>query len=340
MNRGMIKDNDLDANTAPEKTTPFTIINCNARSLCPKIDSLIDCISETDAAVGVVTETWLDDARADTLRGEMINMSGLNMVTRCRKAAENGVHYGGVAVVWSEARCTLKKLDYAAKDYEILVCSGRMKGHSRHLVVVACYLPPGYVKQKGEEALAEVSEIITDLKRRFSDPYLIVAGDFNQWDVKETLLDFQDIKEVDVGPTRNSRQLDKIFTNMSRSIEAAGTLDPLESEDGASSDHRTAYCTMMMKRIQTFVWQKFTYRHFNEDSVKAFKEWVVFHEWGEVLEAEGSNRKAEAYQKTINEALDRFFPWRTTRRRSNEHPWMNKRIKKLIKDRKDLFWEE
>ena len=158
--------------------------------------------------------------------------------------------------------------------------------------------------------------------------------------MKETLLDFQDIKEVDVGPTRNSRQIDRIFTNMSRSIEASGTLDPLKSEDGAVSDHRTAYCTMLMKRMQSFVWQKFTYRHFNEDSVKAFREWVVFHEWTEVLEAEGSNRKADAYQKTINGALDKIFPWKTSRRRSNEHPWMNKRMKKLIKEQKDLFWEE
>ena len=39
----------------------FTIINCNARSLCPKIGFLIDCMEETDASVGVVTETWLDD---------------------------------------------------------------------------------------------------------------------------------------------------------------------------------------------------------------------------------------------------------------------------------------
>ena len=39
----------------------MTIINTNARSLCPKIGSLIDCFNELDAGIAVVTETWLRD---------------------------------------------------------------------------------------------------------------------------------------------------------------------------------------------------------------------------------------------------------------------------------------
>ena len=89
--------------------------------------------------------------------------------------------------------------------------------------------------------------------------------------------------------------------------------------------------------MNTFTWQKFSYRHYNEASVNAFKDWVVFHDWREVLEREGSNNKADAYQDTLTKALERFFPLKTTRRKSNEHPWMNKKTKK---DRKELFWQE
>ena len=39
----------------------LTVLNTNARSLCPKIGSLVDCFSELKAAIGVVTETWLAD---------------------------------------------------------------------------------------------------------------------------------------------------------------------------------------------------------------------------------------------------------------------------------------
>ena len=39
----------------------INIINTNARSLCPKIESLIDCFEELEVTLGVVTETWLAD---------------------------------------------------------------------------------------------------------------------------------------------------------------------------------------------------------------------------------------------------------------------------------------
>ena len=39
----------------------FTILNTDARSLSPKITSLIDCFDEMDDSVAVITETWLSD---------------------------------------------------------------------------------------------------------------------------------------------------------------------------------------------------------------------------------------------------------------------------------------
>ena len=37
----------------------FAVINTNARSLYPKLNSLNDCMEETGAYLSVVTETWL-----------------------------------------------------------------------------------------------------------------------------------------------------------------------------------------------------------------------------------------------------------------------------------------
>ena len=49
--------------------TKITVLNTNARSLCPKIESLIDCFDEMEGTVGVITETWLADG--DTLRQDI-----------------------------------------------------------------------------------------------------------------------------------------------------------------------------------------------------------------------------------------------------------------------------
>ena len=38
------------------------MINTNARSICPKIESLITCFEELEASFAVITETWLTDS--------------------------------------------------------------------------------------------------------------------------------------------------------------------------------------------------------------------------------------------------------------------------------------
>ena len=338
MNNGMITD---DNDTRVSDKTNFTVINCNARSLCPKLDSLIDCMTETEAVVAFVTETWMEEGDLEEMEDRVRN-AGYGMASKERKvAAVNGVTYGGVAIFWDESRSNFKRLTYSVEDWEILICVGKVKGHSRQMVLMACYLPPGYTRVQGDAAMTKISDIVVDMKRKYTDPFIVLAGDYNQWKIEDNLLDFPDIKETEVGATRNGKQIDRFFTNMTRSITNSGTLNPLETEDGSKkSDHRVAYFRAALGKLKTFTWQKFTYRYYNEASEKAFKSWVVMHDWREVLEAVGSNNKANAYQKTITEALGRFFPLKTTRRKSNELPWLDKKTKRLIKDRKHLYWTE
>ena len=191
----------------------LTILNTNARSLCPKIDSLIDCMNELDANIAVVTETWLRDGEGlDEDIRELSDAAGLNMLYRNRRPNERGV-----AVIWRQANVDLKELKLVPADLEILTCVGPVHGHSRKLAIVACYLPPNYSKQRADFALGCISDAVAELKRRYSHPYLIVTGDFNQWRIDETLQDYVDISEVKVGPTRGSRSIDRIFLNVSRS---------------------------------------------------------------------------------------------------------------------------
>ena len=52
-----------------------------------------------------------------------------------------------------------------------------------------------------------------EVKRRFKDPYVFVAGDFNQWRVEDALDNYTDMGEVQVRNTRGSRSIDRIFVN-------------------------------------------------------------------------------------------------------------------------------
>ena len=56
---------DIDLEEEKEVTVcndlQFNIINTNAISMCPKINSLLDCFDEMSLSLAVVTETWLSD---------------------------------------------------------------------------------------------------------------------------------------------------------------------------------------------------------------------------------------------------------------------------------------
>ena len=61
LDNGMISGNSHGDEKKRNECSDFSIINTNARSLCPKISSLIDCMSETDTRLAIITETWLQD---------------------------------------------------------------------------------------------------------------------------------------------------------------------------------------------------------------------------------------------------------------------------------------
>ena len=231
-----------------------------------------------------------------------------------------------------------------SSQHEVLVGAGSLKNHRRKLVIIACYIPPTVDKSIGAACLEHISDTVTEIKRRYRDPYVLVAGDFNDWKIDGALADFADIREVEVGPTRGRRSIERIFVNFARSVTESGTLAPLETEDRRGgvgrSDHRVAFCRARLERMRTFKWESYTSRRYTEEAENKYKEWLVMHDWSEVFSVDGSNNKTNAYQDTLDWSINEFFPLRTTRRKTTDLPWIGKGTKKLIRNRKRLFMEE
>lgn len=155
-----------------------------------------------------------------------------------------------------------------------------------------------------------------------------------------------EIMEVQVGPTRGGRSIDRFFVNFGRSVVESGTLAPLETEpdettgETSKSDHKTAYCRAEIQKVESFRWQEYSYRQYTNEAVLNFKNWIVMYPWDEVLQAEGSNNKALQYQQTLQRAVDEFFLLRTTRRKTTDLPWLGRGVLRLIKNRNNLFVAE
>ena len=214
-------------NKTDNSLTRLLFLNTNARSLCPKIESLLDCFEEMNASVGIVTETWLSDGQSlDDDLADLEHGAGLKFLVKNRPPGPRGVSHGGVAIAFRKGSVDLKKLDFKnEEDYEVLVGCGTVPGHSKKLIVVGVYMPPNYSQSKGLACLDYLSDVVIEIKRKYRDPYLVIGGDFNQWDVAGALQDYPDLREVSVGATRDDRQIDRLFSNFDQ-VEAFGTLPP------------------------------------------------------------------------------------------------------------------
>ena len=71
-----------------------------------------------------------------------------------------------------------------------------------------------------------------------------------------------------------------------------------------------------------------------------FGRWIVQQHWEEVLQAVGSDGKADALQEIIDAAMDTFFPLRTVRWKSTDPPWMSKKILKRMRRRMEIYIKE
>ena len=188
-----------------------------------------------------------------------------------------------------------------------------------------------------------MEDVLIEVKRRYRDPFIVVAGDFNQWDIAGTVAEFPDLSEANVGPTRKDRCLDRIFSNFGRAVVDSSTVPPLEVEPGhlgAASDHRVTFVRASLPKLRSFEWTTHQYCYYNEDSVEKFGRWLAGFDWAPLVQMSGSNAKADFYQKTLMAALEEFFPLVRVRRKTNDCPWINDRIRRLIKNRKEIYGRE
>ena len=153
----------------------LTIINTNARSLCPKINFLVDCFGEMDAGIGWLADgSSLNEDVEDLAKG-----AGLGFLYRNRPFTERGLSHGGVAIVYKRSDFTFRNYEFENEEnYEIVAAVDSMPGHSRKMIIVACYLPPGYSVGRGRGALHFMEDLLMEMKQKYSDPFILVGGDF------------------------------------------------------------------------------------------------------------------------------------------------------------------
>ena len=324
---------------------PVNIINTNARSLRPKIQSFIECFLSLALTFAIVTETWFAHGTALELESERLLLGhglGINCLNR---PPVNGLSHGGVAIVYRSSTTKLANYSFMNPEgFEVLPCTATVTGISRKFFILAAYIPPGYSVPRGRACLQHIADIVLDIKGRHTDPLIVCAGDFNQWDIADSLAEYSDIFEIFSPPTRADRKIDKIFLNWPDDVHESGCLPPLETDlEGDKktySDHKVQYVCSRLPRKISVQWEIFTYRPFRESGRKGFIADVSTADWSKVEQAQGSNAKADELQLVLDGLMNKHFPLKTIKRKDDDLPWLNKIALNMIKKKNAIFKSE
>ena len=218
-------------------------------------------------------------------------------------------------------------------DFEILAAVGKVHGVKSRILCIACYAPPNMGSLRAGGVIVYLSDLIAEAKRMLGDVLIVVSVDYNQWPFQDLLDKHPDLAEVDHGPTRLDRSIDRSFVNFPRAIVTSGSSAPLETEEGNKSDHWVAYFTATFE--STPVKQvSYTYRAFTPRGALQFSELLARQTREDVLAVEGSDAKAEVKMDAM---MDECFQWRTTTRREDEEPWVDDFLKTLWKRRRKVY---
>ena len=232
----------------------------NARSLSPKIDSLVDMFDTLGIDFAAISETWLEDNERFMKNVRTLeNKENLIIISRNRKARG-----GGVAIIYNKNKMSLNPVGMRGCDLEVVAAIGRTTQDDRKLLIISAYYPPN-LKREGVDRLNDaISDTIDRQKEKHELLQVFLCGDMNRKDVTAILADHPDISVLQTPSTRNNDAIDLCMTNAERDSISVTKLPPLTTPDGRESDHSCILCEVKQPRRHIFRKIKFKTRPFSE----------------------------------------------------------------------------
>ena len=165
-------------------------LTTNARSLSPKIMSLIELFEECHLHFSIVTESWLTDGRQ--LDQDIVDLehgTDLKIIYKNRPMRRNSRRKvgGGIAIVYNKSMCNFKEVRQNRAGFELVCAQGRVDGINRHILIIGGYIEPRSRVAQVDEMKTEITDIILKVKAQKKDPLVVIGGDWNKRDIAQLL---------------------------------------------------------------------------------------------------------------------------------------------------------
>ena len=200
------------------------------------------------------------------------------------------------------------------------------------VIVVAVYIPP---QSDAKLALTTLASAISKQQSRHPDAALIIAGDFNQTDLRTVLSKFHQHISC---PTRGANTLDHIYTNIKEAFSTT-PLPPFGKSDHISLLMKPTY-RQLLKRVRATVR---TVRVWPEGAESVLQDcfqctdWEMFRSAATTDSLVDINEYATSVTGFIRKCVDDVTQTKQIRTLPNQKPWMNSDVRSLLKARDAAF---
>ena len=180
--------------------------------------------------IGIFTETWATDSTLVSLEFE--NYTKFHLVR------ENCLRPSGGISIFDDINIPATKLDvHVPCHLEIMYVSirpSRLPRSVSNIVLCAVYYPgsTSIYAPPQEDIIIHLTESIQSFKNKYSNPLIILLGDFNDLNIID-LCEICLLKQVVEVPTQNDAILDLIMTNLDNDLYK----DPVTLPKIGNSDH-------------------------------------------------------------------------------------------------------
>ena len=166
----------------------------------------------------------------------------------------------------------------------------------------------------------EIQETLTDAVSeavaKASDPWLILGGDFNRYDMSIVSQMVPGLIIARSEPTRGDATLDYSFTNFDSLIERTETCFPIESEAN-KSDHKSVSYEAILTRPSSFAWETSEYLKVTEEGSIKFKNKIDAENWMDIQKLSPNvDEMTELFHKKLDRLISECFVWKRSRKKS------------------------
>ena len=299
--------------------------------------------------IAQISETWQDVKKKD--HNDKIdflkNKLGYTWFSFARpKYKDDGslTGGGGTAILINSRNWLSQSLDdiIVPQGLEVVWVKVAPKSQSLLKILIICGIYSKPNSRKKTILTDHISMNYFLLKMKHPDARFIFLGDFNCYKPDNILLLSPQLRQLVHYPTYGDKALDLIITDIHTLYHppiATPALLPDNPATAAPSDHLgNLFIPRSVPGVSsTRVCKTITVRPLTDSQLAAIGRWIATHSWDVLHSFPSVDEQLESFTNTVFFMLDSVAPKKSIKIALDDPPWMNTRIKTIIRKRNREF---